>query len=392
MAAAPAPDVAIVGAGIVGCACAQAAAAAGLRVAVFDAGGIGGGATAAGMGHLVVIDEDPAELALSRLSMRVRDDWPEAVRAQATTADAAQGRAPVGTLWLAETEGQAAAARAKAARLRAADWPANWLDAAALRAAEPSLAHDLVGALHVPRDEVIYGPGLALALARDVRACGGVVATSTPVAKVLPRAVVLADGRRVDAGAVLVAAGVGSPHLLPGAAVPIRPRKGLLAITDRHPMALRHAVVELGYIDSAHGDAAESVAFNLQPRDTGQLLLGSTRQYGVESPDVDARLLARLVRRGQRFVPALGTRVLLRAWAGFRPATPDGRPLIGRVAADPAGDEADVDGPWIAAGHEGLGLTTAAGTARLWLDLLLGRTPHIDPSPYAPDRFARVVA
>jgi glycine/D-amino acid oxidase-like deaminating enzyme len=371
-------DVAIVGAGIVGCACAQAAAAAGLRVVVFDADGVAGGATGAGMGHLVVLDEDPAERALARLSMRCMAGWPAGRR----FGTAQHPGTPVGTLWLAETPAQRDAALAKQARLVAADWPAHWLEPAALRRAEPALAHDLVGALHVPGDDVVYGPGIALALADAVRTLGGAVETGCAVAAVSPRSLRLADGRRIDAGAVLVAAGVGTPALLPGRAVPIRPRKGLLAITDRHPGVLRHTVVELGYIDSAAGDAAESVAFNAQPRETGQVLLGSSRQYGVTDPRVDPALLARMVRRAQRFMPSIGDLVMLRAWAGFRPATPDGRPLIGRLD----------DGPWIAAGHEGLGLTTAAGTAALWLDLLLGRAPAIDAAPFDPARFERARA
>ena len=88
-----------------------------------------------------------------------------------------------------------------------------------------------------------------------------------------------------------------------------------------------------------------------------------------------------MVRRAQRFLPDIGELQMLRAWAGFRPATPDGRPLIGRIAA--AGPALH----WAATGHEGLGLTLASGTARLWLDLLLGRPPAVDPAPFAADRF-----
>jgi glycine/D-amino acid oxidase-like deaminating enzyme len=370
----PAIDVAIVGGGIVGCACAWAAAQAGLRVAIFEAQRVGAGATAAGMGHLLVIDEDPAELALARLSMAAWPQWPgwEAVEHR-----------PAGTLWLAENEAQALAGRAKRARLQAADWPADWLDAAALRAAEPRLAPDLAGALWVRRDEIAYGPGLARQLAADVRALGGTVEEMCGVEALAGDGLVLADGRRIVAGHVLLAAGCDSVRLWRGPRpLALFPRKGQLVITDRHPGYIRHALVELGYVDSAHGDAPESVAFNAQPRPTGQVLLGSSRRYGDASPDVDAALLARMVRRAQRFLPDIGGLQMLRTWAGFRPATPDGRPFIGAMPGGMAGGARH----WVATGHEGLGLTTAMGTARLWLDLLLGRPPAIDPAPYAPDR------
>jgi glycine/D-amino acid oxidase-like deaminating enzyme len=367
-------DVAVVGGGVIGCACAWAAARAGLRVALFEAQRIGAGATAAGMGHLVVIDDDPAELALARLSMAEWASWPGWATVE---------RESCGTLWIAETPAQRALAQAKLARLRAAAWQAEWFDAQTLRAAEPRLAHDLAGALFVPRDEIAYGPELARRLAEDLRALGGTVREAAPVAVLSDDGLRLGDGSRIAAGHVLLAAGCASPALWRGPEpLSLRARKGQLAITDRHPGWIRHALVELGYVDSAHGDAAESVAFNAQPRPTGQLLLGSSRRYGDTSTDVDTALLARMARRAQRFLPAIGELRLLRTWAGFRPATPDGRPLIGRVPGVGAGPACH----WVATGHEGLGLTTAMGTARLWLDLLLGRPPAIDPAPYAPDR------
>jgi len=370
-------DVAIVGGGVVGCACAHAATQAGLRVAVFEAQRIGAGATAAGMGHLVTIDDDPAEFALACLSMRLWRAWSDwgAIERRAT-----------GTLWLAETVAQREAAHAKLARLRGAGLDADWLEPDALHAAEPRLARDLAGALRVSGDEVAYGPELAARLAAGVRAAGGRVAEMTPVASLRDDGLQLADGTRVVAGHVLLAAGCDSPRLWPARApLPLRPRKGQLAITDRHPGYIAHALVELGYIDAAHGDADESVAFNAQPRVSGQVLLGSSRSFADTRPALDTALLARMVRRAQRFLPDIGQLQMLRCWAGFRPATPDGRPIIGRI---PGGR----DNQWVATGHEGLGLTTATGTASVWLDLLRGRAPAIDPAPYAPSRFAQALA
>ena len=371
-------DVAIVGGGIVGCACARAASRAGLRVALVEAQRVGAGATAAAMGHLVTIDDDPAELALATLSMRLWREWPgwHAIERRRT-----------GTLWLAETPAQRDAAHAKLARLQAAGLEADWLAPAALQAAEPRLARDLAGALRVPGDEVAFGPEMAARLADDVRAAGGRVVEQAPVAALRDDGLQLADGTRIAAGHVLLAAGCDSVRLWPaGTPLPLRPRKGQLAITDRHPGWIAHALVELGYIDAAHGDADESVAFNAQPRASGQVLLGSSRSYADTSAELDAALLARMLRRAQRFLPGIGTLQMLRCWAGFRPATADGRPVIGRIPGSARGNQ------WVATGHEGLGLTTASGTAHVWLDLLLGREPAIDAAPYDPSRFAEAAA
>src|SRR5205085_10849851 len=110
-------------------------------------------------------------------------------------------------------------------------------------------------------------------------------------------------------------------QLTPG--LPIRPRKGHLAITDRYPGLVSHQILELGYLKSAHGSQQDSVAFNVQPRATGQLLVGSSRQFDVESPEVDRGILARMLRRAIEYMPALAGVSVLRAWTGLRAATPD---------------------------------------------------------------------
>ncbi|MCC6535902.1 MAG: FAD-dependent oxidoreductase, partial [Bryobacterales bacterium] len=118
-------------------------------------------------------------------------------------------------------------------------------------------------------------------------------------------------------------------HHLP-VTIPVAPRKGHLAITDRAPGFLRHQIVELGYLKSAHGHETESVACNLQPRATGQVLIGSSRQYGVHTAAVEPRMLQRMLRRALEYMPGLAGLPVVRTWTGFRAATPDGLPLIGR--------------------------------------------------------------
>ena len=97
-----------------------------------------------------------------------------------------------------------------------------------------------------------------------------------------------------------------------------------------------------------------------------------------------ARLLERLVRRAQEFLPSLPSVTALRAWTGFRPTTPDHRPLIGAWPGR--------NGLWLACGHEGLGVTTALGTADLLAAQLLGLPLPFDAQPYAPARFAAQVS
>lgn len=153
-------------------------------------------------------------------------------------------------------------------------------------------------------------------------------------------------------------------------------------ITDRYPGLVRHQLVELGYLKSAHSVATDSVAFNVQPRKTGQLLIGSSRQYGARDAKIDHHVLERMLQRAREFMPRLGDLSAIRTWTGFRAATPDKLPLIG-----PVGPSAP--SLYLATGHEGLGITTALGTGRLLADVMLGRPTAIPIDPYLPSRAMR---
>lgn len=190
------------------------------------------------------------------------------------------------------------------------------------------------------------------------------------------RRVVLEDETMLSAGLTVNATGAWAPSLTPGWEV--RKRKGHLVITDRYPGFVRHQLVELGYLKSAHALEADSVAFNAQPRPNGQVLLGSSRQFGAEDTAVEPVMLGRMVARALEYMPRLAELSAIRCWTGFRAATPDKLPLIGPCPDD--------DRLYLATGHEGLGITTSLGTARLLADQVLGRTSAIPIEPYLPVR------
>ncbi|MEC5404443.1 FAD-binding oxidoreductase [Paraburkholderia sp. MPAMCS5] len=369
-------DALIVGAGIVGAACAAELAALGMRVEVLDAQGIGGGATAAGMGHIVVMNDSPAEFALCRYS---RDLWLE-LAPQLRARDAF---ARCGTLWLAADEEEWQAARAMHAGFEAQGIAAQLLDASALRACEPALDASLVGGLRIGHDSIVYAPSAAEWLLTQSPAASRIaVRPGTPVRSADATGVTLANGERRRAAHVIVANGLGAQELIP--ALPLEPKKGHLLITDRYPELIRHQLLELGYIKSAHHAVGTSVAFNAQPRPTGQVLIGSSRQFGTTDPAVEMPVLARMLQRAARYLPMLPHLNGIRAWTGFRAASPDGLPLIG-----PAGDAAP--GVWLAIGHEGLGVTTSLATAKLLAAQIVGSAAAIPVEPYLPGRFGQEV-
>lgn len=369
-------DVLIVGAGIVGCACARECVQAGLRVGLIEGNVPGGGATAAGMGHIVVMDDSPAQLALTHYS---RSLWQELIP---ELPDAVEYESR-GTLWVAADDEEMEEVHAKRLTYAIAGVRADVLDEAQVAEAEPKLRPGLVGGLLVPDDGVIYPPAAAGWFLKQACRLGAVFFQGSAAISASQGEVRLADGTVLQSGCIVLAIGADCA-LLP--TLPIKRRKGHLLITDRYPGFLHHQLVELGYLKSAHKLEGDSVAFNIQPRRTGQLLIGSSRQYGNENPGTDSHLLSQMLERAQSYMPELAQLSGLRVWTGFRAATPDKLPLIGpadglsRVPADRT--------LWLAAGFEGLGITNAPGAARLLADQLLGRASAIDTAPYLPQRMA----
>jgi len=365
-------DVVIIGAGIVGSACAAECANEGLTVAIVEAGIIGGGATAAGMGHLTVMDDSEAQFALTRYSQQLWDQMSDALPREVEH-DAC------GTIWVAVDDEEMAEVRRKEKFFAERGVKTEILDAQSLAEAEPNLRPGLAGGLRVPGDSVIYPPCAAQYFVNQSRKKGRKLFLGAPVDKIESSGVRLHDGITISAGLVVNSAGSSSPSLTHG--LEVKKRKGHLVITDRYPNFVRHQLVELGYLKSAHSMTAESVAFNVQPRQTGQLLIGSSRQFGVDDSHVDNAIVTRMLERAVEYLPNLGKLSSLRAWTGFRAATPDKLPLIG--------PHAEHERLYLATGHEGLGITTSLATAKLLVDQIVNRESAIPVTPYLPARMAR---
>jgi glycine/D-amino acid oxidase-like deaminating enzyme len=365
-------DIVILGAGIVGAACADEFARRGIRVAVVDRDIVGGGATAAGMGHIVVMDDSEAQFALTRYSQQLwqalRTELPDDVEYE-----------PCGTIWVAADEEEMAEVRRKHAFYTNRGVPTEILDAQRLRHSEPNLRDALAGGLLVPEDAVLYPPCAARFLMQRAQQHGAKLFLGSRVSAFGEGHVRLSDGVELTGQRIVNAAGAWSAELTSG--IDVKKRKGHLVITDRYPAFLRHQLVELGYLKSAHSVASDSVAFNVQPRRTGQILIGSSRQFGAEHKEVDQQMIVRMLQRAQEYMPSLSQLSAIRIWTGFRAATPDKLPLIGPWPADPS--------LFLATGHEGLGITTSLATARILVDQITGAKPEIPIEPYLPSRASK---
>jgi glycine/D-amino acid oxidase-like deaminating enzyme len=363
--------VVVIGAGIVGSSIAHALSLEGLSVTVIEPHHVGGGATAAGMGHIPVMDDSEAQFELCRYSQSLWNRWesqlPKGVEYNRC-----------GTLWVAADDEEMSEVVRKKAFYDERGLEARILNPQELQAEEPNLRHGLAGGLVLPQDQVIYPPVAAQFFLDQALALGAVLLKDSPVTRIDGDSVLLHSGRSVPADFIVNATGWQASILTPG--LEIRPRKGHLVITDRYPGYLRHQVLELGYLKSAHGSNEDSVAFNVQPRPTGQLLIGSSRQFGVSDSKVDRNILNRMIQRAIEYMPGIARLSAIRVWTGFRAATPDSLPIIGPHPHQP--------NLILATGHEGLGISTSLGTAALVAAHILQRPAPIPMEPYLPSRLA----
>lgn len=361
-------DVLILGGGIVGAACAMECALAGMSVIVVEEDVVGGGATAAGMGHIVVMDDSPQQLALTQYSQQlwnqIAAELPDDVEYQKT-----------GTIWVAANEEEMQEVTRKHALYSRHGLPLRILDAGELAHEEPNLRPGLAGGLLVESDAVVYPPCAALYFLQRAMQAGARLISQAAL-KASQGEVLLKSGETLTAPRIVNALGASAAAITPD--IPIRPRKGHLAITGRAPGFVRHQLVELGYIRSAGSGTADSVAFNVQPRKTGQLLIGSSRQYDANHPDIDHAILQQMLRQTLLYMPRIEPLTVLRTWTGFRAATADKLPLIGPHPHDTS--------LFLATGHEGLGITTSLATAKILRHIFTGSSIDIPIEPYLPSR------
>ncbi|AIO69299.1 D-amino acid dehydrogenase [Burkholderia oklahomensis] len=249
------------------------------------------------------------------------------------------------------------------------------LDAAACVALEPALAHAgdrLAGGIHTPSEEVgdcrRFGVGLARVLRGRLRVA---IHYETPVdaLRVDGARVVAARTARgdIDADAFVLSAGNGSAPMLRGLGLrlPIYPLTGYsLTLPGRQDQMPRVSVTDL------HRKIVYA-PLGSRLRIAGMVEIAGIRSSGRE------RRLALLARQAQEIFPHAGDYANGETWCGHRPATPDGKPLIGATR---------FRNLWLNTGHGSLGFTLACGSARVVADLIAGREPALDARAYAPNR------
>jgi len=360
-------DVAVIGGGAVGAACARAAALQGLKVAIFEPGPDPAAASPASAGMLAAQIE-PRDEALLALSVRARDLYEALAPVLQETTGIDIGFWRAGIASIAFDEEAADRLKEDVARQRQAGLRCDWLEGDEVRERWPGASPDCRGALFSPEDGAVDPQALTRACLADARRVGATLrverVTALQSAHGRVSGVVTPDGTTAVEHVVL-AAGVWSTQIsgLPRP-LPIEPVRGQLAATawpaDTPAAILYH---DHGYVLARGADA----------------VLGST----MERAGLDCRVTnegqAQIFRGAVRLLPALYHQAVRRMWAGLRPVTTDGRPIIG---PDPA-----VQRLWYAAGHGRSGILLAALTGDIVADLLTKGETGVDITPLGVERF-----
>lgn len=382
-----ADDVIIIGAGIIGAACARALSSAGYSVTVVDRGTVAGGTSSACEGNLLVSDKGPGhELVLAQFASTL---WKQ------TVADLAEQLGdgfpsveydPKGGLVVATTVAGAEPLLAFAASQRAAGVEARVISVGEAHELEPDLAPWIQAAVHYPEDAQVQPTIATDALMSSARLFGARVLENTAVLGGIVDAAGALVGIRTPSGdlrasRVLVAAGPWSGEVaaLLGQHLPVRPRRGEVLVTSRMQHRIFHKVYDADYVGAVGSDdSALQTSSVVESTGSGTVLIGSSRQQ----VGFDARLrvdaLHEIAGKALRLFPFLAEASIMRSYGGFRPFMPDHLPVIGE---DPR-----MPGLWHATGHEGAGIGLSLATADLLVDLMRGSRPKLDPSPFSLER------
>ncbi len=365
-------QLAVVGGGVIGAACARAAAQRGLHVTLFAPGPDPAAASRASAG-LLAAQIEPTDTTLLPLAVRGRDLYEDLAATLKDTTGIDIGFQHAGILTVAYEDAELATLFDRVAEQRQAGLRCDWLDSAELHERWPGIAPGAWGALFAPEDGCLDPGRLQAALLADAKRLG-VTMRSDKVGRVTiaaGRVTSLVVGRsRIPVEQLVIAAGVWSPRIagLPRP-LPVEPVRGQLVATA-WPGGVPSTIVY-------HGEGY------VLPRGD-EAILGTTMERVGFNARTTAAGVAEIRKSTSRLCPNLASLPAHRAWAGLRPVTPDGRPIIG---PDP-----EIAGLWYATGHGRNGILLAAITGEILGDLLAGGPTDVDISQFAVGRFDPKIA
>jgi sarcosine oxidase subunit beta len=301
-----------------------------------------------------------------------------------------------GGMILIEDERQLEAMREFVKKQKAAGLEVELLDLKEASKLQKGLSPHLMGATYSPRDAHVNPMKLCFAFARAARRMGSEIRTGTPVLGIKVKSgrvkSVVTGSEEIETSIVINAAGVYAPAIckMVGLSAPIEPRRGQIIVTEPVPKFVMGDVLSARYIAAKYNprilegsDDPEirlGVGLSLSQTRNGNLLIGGCREFAGYDKNTTHEALKAILRHATRHVPFLKGIHAIRSFAGLRPYTPDGLPILGPVR--------EVEGFIMAAGHEGDGIALSPVTGKIISDLVVEGKSFIDVKPLSLERFA----
>lgn len=384
-------DIVVIGGGIIGAAIAYYCSKAGLDITVLEKGELASGTSSRCDGNILAIDKNPG--IDSQMSLKSQ----ELVHQLNNELDIPFEYRNPGSILVCENEEEMEAAQKWVKQQREAGLDLRMLDRQDLRNESKYFADDLLGGVECKTDSTVNPYMLTFSLFHRAQKLGTKIHTKTEVTQLMKQS----DGTfRIEttngvytANKVVNAAGIWAPFIgeMLGVHIPIVPRKGHIIVASRQqPVGLRK-IQEFGYLLSKFGGERQvddttkkyGVALVFEPTASQNFLIGSSRQFNGYETKVDWNVIRCMARRAVRFFPKIGDMTYIRTYTGLRPWTEDHFPIISHV------DE--VPNFYVAAGHEGDGISLAAITGKVIQEMLCDEETSIPVEPLRYDRFNKEV-
>ncbi|HWR44736.1 FAD-dependent oxidoreductase [Sporomusa sp.] len=269
------------------------------------------------------------------------------------------------------------------------------LDGAEARRRQPALAPTILASTFSPLDAKINPMKLTYAYAQAAIRLGAKIDCGTEVKAITVRRAkvegVVTQDRVISTHLVINAAGIWASQVgaLAGLNIPIKPRRGQLIVTEAIPGLVRGELWSARYIVAKHNPelirqedpaAAElGVGLSVSVKEDGKLLIGGTREFSGYDAGTTPQAIAAILRHAANVLPALKQVHVIRTFAGLRPYTPDGKPILGPVSG--------LDGFIMAAGHEGDGIALAPVTGKIMAEYLAAGIRHKAITELSASRF-----
>lgn len=384
-------DVLVIGGGIIGCSIAYYTSKSGRDVTILEKGEFVSGTSSRCDGNILAIDKDPGfDSQMSLVSQKLVDQLSKELEHKF------EYRAP-GSILVCETEEEMEAAQKWVNRQKEAGLPFRMLDRKDIRQESKFFADDLLGGLECATDSTVNPYLLAFSLLEEAKKFGAKAHKQTEV-KSMKRDengifIVETTNGWFTAKTVVNAAGIWAPILgeMLELSIPIRPRKGHIIVASRQEFVGSRKVMEFGYLISKFGGQRRvdsltekyGVALVFEPTESQNFLIGSSREFVGFNTKVSNEIIKCIANRAIRFYPKMADMMMIRSYAGLRPWTEDHLPIISEVEHIP--------NYYIAAGHEGDGISLAAVTGKVIEELVNEKETCIPIEPLRYNRFAEGV-